>query len=404
MSYHWTMTQPSTDTHCPYKALQQHLHRLPVGFPPSRTGADIRLLKHIFSPRQARIAACLSHEPANLDTVFSRASHLADSRETLRRELDAMVKNGGLEIRRDENGDACWANAPLVVGMYELQVNRLTPEFIRDFKAYTSEKRYGISFLGTRVPQMRTIPVNRSIRPDLSPARFDRIEDLLENAAAPFVILPCICRTKKALSGEPCRQTQRTETCMAMGGVAQTLIEMEVGREIHRAEAIDIIRENQKEGLVLQPANTRKIEFLCSCCGCCCSMLSLQKDLPVPLDFWSANYRAVLTPDRCIGCGKCLKRCQADALTLKEVPGRTSCVRITPGRCIGCGHCVTACPTKALVLAPRKDQDLPPENREALNRIMLKERQNPLAPVKVIGKLARGIAATRDLRLLRNTD
>ncbi|HCY85956.1 MAG TPA: 4Fe-4S ferredoxin [Desulfobacteraceae bacterium] len=387
-----------------YRDLQRHLNRLPVGFPPSSSGADIRLLKHIFSPLQARIATTLTHEPEDLATLFLRAGHLVKSPGDLKTELTAMVKNGGLEIAKTKEGQTCWANAPLVVGMYELQLDRLTPEFIRDFKAYTSEKRFGISFLGTGLSQMRTIPIHKSLRPDLPLADVDRIEDLLDLASPPFVILPCICRRKKAMAGEPCRQTERTETCMAMGGIARTLMEMDIGRKIDREEALAIIRENQKEGLVLQPANTRHIEFLCSCCGCCCSMLSLQRDLPVPLDFWSANHRAELERDRCVGCGKCIKRCQAGALTLKELQGRMACIEVNPHRCIGCGHCVAVCPTKAMRLSPKPAPDRPPKNRADLNRIMLKERHSPLAPVKVIGKLARGIAVTRDIRLLKSPD
>lgn len=391
-----------------YVKLQQHLDRQPVGFPPSRTGADIRLLKHIFTPEEAEIAACLSHVAQPLDVIFERAAHLVTSPNDLEILLRSILKKGGLEFRQ-EKGERLYANAPLVVGMYELQVDRLTPEFIRDFKAYTSEIRYGISFIGTKLPQMRTIPIGKSIPVQLPVAGFDQIIQLLETASDPFVILPCICRKKKTLMGDPCQKTDRTETCMAMGSVAQTLLQMEIGREIPRKEAQTIIRENQKQGLVLQPSNTQNIEFLCSCCGCCCSMLGLQKDLPRPLDFWASNFKASLDPDICIGCGKCIRRCQTQALTLVDASKKQSKLgqakpRLNPHRCIGCGNCVTACPTMALTILPRASQVSPPRDREALNTLLLNERKNPLGPIKVIGKLARGIALTGDLRLLKNQD
>ena len=68
---------------------------------------------------------------------------------------------------------------------------------------------------------------------------------------------------------------------MALGSIAQTLIKMELGRQITKAEVMEIINRNQEEGLVLLPSNTQKIEFLCACCGCCCAMLSLHKELPL---------------------------------------------------------------------------------------------------------------------------
>ena len=387
----------------PYRKLQEHLNRQPIGFPPSRFGADIRLLRHIFSPDEARVATCLSHIPEPLDIIYKRAKPFAATRDALEACLASMLKKGGLEIKK-HNQQTLYANAPLVVGMYELQLGRLTPEFIQDFKAYTSERRYGISFLAGKHSQMRTIPVHQSITPHVPAADYDRILCLLEKANPPFVILPCICREKKALQGETCRQTDRKETCMAIGNIAHTVIEMGLGRQIPRQEAIQIIQENQKDGLVLQPANSREIDFLCSCCGCCCSMLSLQKDLPLPLDFWDANFQADLDAETCMGCGMCVKKCQTNAMTLESDKEQLSKAVINRHRCIGCGHCVTSCPVEALTLKPRNHQVQPPESREALNAILLKEKQNMLAPVKVIGKLAKGIAKTRDLRLLRNSE
>ena len=258
----------------PYRKLQQHLDRQPVGFPPSVDGADIRLLKHVFSPQEAAIVTCLSHEPQTVEVIFDPAIHMVSSMAALKKHLTAMVKKGGIECCPKNNRNL-YANVPLLVGIYELQVNRLTPEFIRDFKAYTLEKRFGISFLGTGRSQMRTIPVNKSITPDLPAAAYDQILCLLEKAEPPFVVLPCICRKKKRLQGMPCKQTRREETCMAMGSIAQTLNKMELGRQITKTE------------LILEPANEQK-----------------KKASPF------------IDPDRCIGCGQCVAACRPRALSL----------------------------------------------------------------------------------------
>jgi len=387
----------------PYRKLQQHLDRQPVGFPPSADGADIRLLKHVFSPQEAAIATCLGHEPQTVEAIFHRAIHMVSSMDALKNHLTAMVKKGGIECCQKKH-ETVYANVPLVVGIYEFQVNRLTPEFIRDFKAYTSEKRFGISFLGTGRPQMRTIPVHKSITPDLPAAAYDQILCLLEKAEPPFVVLPCICRKKKALQGIPCKQTRREETCMAMGSIAQTLIKMELGRQITKAELMDIISRNQEEGLVLQPSNTQKIDFLCSCCGCCCSMLSLHKELPLPLDFWETGFRAELSTASCAGCGQCADKCPVQALSFLETANeqkKKARPLIDPDRCIGCGQCVAACRPGAMSLIARSGQVPPPVNRETLNAELLAYKQHPLARPRVIGKLAKGIIVKRDFRLLK---
>ena len=46
---------------------------------------------------------------------------------------------------------------------------------------------------------------------------------------------------------------------------------------------------------------------------------------------------------RCVGCGECVKVCDADAITIisnKAV--------IDPSKCIECGQCIDACPYDAI--------------------------------------------------------
>ncbi|MHA2340110.1 MAG: hypothetical protein ACXACX_22650 [Candidatus Hodarchaeales archaeon] len=43
-----------------YRELQQHLDTFPVGFPATKSGVEIRLLKNLFTPEEARIASWFS--------------------------------------------------------------------------------------------------------------------------------------------------------------------------------------------------------------------------------------------------------------------------------------------------------------------------------------------------------
>ncbi len=49
-----------------YNKFQKHLDNQVVGFPATRSGVEIKILKHIFTPEEAEIACCLSYkfEPA----------------------------------------------------------------------------------------------------------------------------------------------------------------------------------------------------------------------------------------------------------------------------------------------------------------------------------------------------
>ena len=43
-----------------YRELQQHLDTFPVGFPTTKSGVEIRILKQLFTPEEAKIALHLN--------------------------------------------------------------------------------------------------------------------------------------------------------------------------------------------------------------------------------------------------------------------------------------------------------------------------------------------------------
>jgi ferredoxin len=380
-----------------YVDLQRHLDRQPIVFPATKSGVELRILKHIFSPKEAEIAACLTYKLEPIETVLARAGRLVESPEKLTEILDVIEKKGGIELEI-RNGKRFYRNVPLVVGMYEFQLGKLTAGFIKDFDDYTSDKRFGIEFLSTKLPQMRTIPIAKSVQPRHHVSTFDEVTRLLQNAEAPFSIFECICRKKKDLVGEPCNVTKRKETCFAAGSMAQAVLRNGIGREITLDEALSIIDENQKQGLVLQPSNTEKADFICSCCGCCCGMLGMHKNLPKPVGFWASNYYAVVDTDACNGCGNCEKRCQVGAARVSEKKQKTA---VDLNRCIGCGVCIPTCPEKAISLEKKPNEAKPPQTREALYDIIMAHKKGSFGKLRITGKIVIDAIRTGQTRLLR---
>jgi len=381
-----------------YVKLQKHLDNQAVGFPATRSGVEIKILKHIFAPDEAEIACFLSYKFEPLETILSRAGQRVDSPEELEKCLGRIQKKGGIESTI-KNGKMHYCNAPLVVGMYEFQSNRLTPEFIEDFNEYTSGKKFGIEFLSTKLPQMRTIPVSKSIHPQHNVSTYDEVTTLLQQAEDPFVIIECICRKKKSIEGNSCKATDRKETCLAIGGMARTALLSSVGREITRDEAMSIIEQNQKQGLVLQPSNTEKAEFICSCCGCCCGMLRTHQSLPKPMDFWASNFHAAVDRDTCEGCGNCEKRCQVGAVSVSQ---KKQPAVVDLDRCLGCGVCVPVCPTQSITLGKKPAEVKPPQTREDLHDIIMAGKKGRLGKLKLTGKLVVDAIRTGQMDLLKS--
>lgn len=378
-----------------YRDLQKHLDRQAVGFPKTNSGAEIRLLRHIFSPKEARIATFLSYKPEPLETVFNRAKGEIDSKQALSEILDTLQIKGGIETQI-KNGAKHYCNAPLLVGMYELQVNRLTPQFLSDFDQYTSDPKFGVAFLSTELPQMRTIPIGEKVKISSDVGTFDEVVSLVMQSNGKLTIVPCICREKKKIQGQSCHITDRKETCLAIGDFAELAAANHIGRAIDRDEAVSILEKNQKDGLVFQPSNTQQASFICSCCGCCCGMLNIHKKLPKPVDFWASNYFAVVDHGICEGCGKCKKKCQVNAVAISEKKAK-----IDLHRCIGCGLCTQVCPPSAITLEKKSNPVVPPFDREALYDILMAQKKGPLGKLKVAGKLVYDAVTTGQTQLFK---
>ena len=378
-----------------YRALQKHLDRQPVGFPKTLSGADIKVLKHIFTPGEAQVATHLDYRFDSFDVIRERVALSGHLSENLKEVLDRMAEKGAIGCRRREGVDF-YCNVPLVVGMYEGFNKYLSPEFLADFNKYTASPAFGISFLGTAIPQMRTIPVAESIQPEHQVSSFDEVAALLEASPGPFAVLECICRKKKAMEGEVCRVTDRKDTCMAAGDSSAAVLRHGLGRELSKQEALDLLRQNTREGLVLQPSNTREIEFICSCCGCCCGMINLQKQLPRPLDFWAANYFAVMDMDKCTRCGLCAKKCQVDAITVTWKDKKIMDVSVNTKKCIGCGNCVVACKFDAISLTKKEKEAVPPKDFDELADVLMTHKKGMWDKVRMVTRMILGLPQGRD--------
>ncbi len=355
-----------------YRLLQRHLNQQPIGFPAALLGSDIRVLRRLFTPDEAKVALHLSYKPAPTDQIAAKAAPQFSSGQT-KALLESMFGKGSIGWNEQDKMDH-WFLLPLVVGMYEAaQDGDAVPEFLDDAFAYMNTVSFGKAFINARPSQMRTIPINKSLPVSHPVATYNRIREIIQNAPGPFVALPCICREKMAVRGKPCTKTSRKETCFAMNDVGAMVLRRGHGREVNRDEAIELFRQSEADGLVLQPGNAEQPDFVCSCCGCCCGMLAYQKFLPNPVDFWTSQYQAAVDQAACKKCGNCVSRCQVNAVTLAGPDGRAA---VNRSRCIGCGLCVPTCPAKAISLKEKPQETPLPKNEEALYDEIMKNRKS----------------------------
>jgi Pyruvate/2-oxoacid:ferredoxin oxidoreductase delta subunit len=352
-----------------YRRLQEHLDKQAVGFPKTDSGAEIRFLSKLFSPDEARLALYLSYTPTTTEIIVLAASP-EFVQEQVKRLLDSMQAKGAISWKEKEGKDY-WCSLPMIVGMYEGQDGRVDPELMTEALSYLQASRMR-AFLTAMPSQMRTIPLGISIPVTHNIASYDQIGALVEASTGPFIVLPFICRETAAWREHPCKKTNRSETCLGFGEMALGVLRRKHGREILKKEVLSILRQNEADGLVLQPSNAQNPSFVCSCCGCCCGMLTMQKQLRHPVDFWTSSFQAVVDETFCTSCGTCVKRCQVNAIILSSQKNKAE---VNLNRCIGCGLCAATCTSHAIRLEKKSVTSIPPENEEELyNRIMSRKR------------------------------
>ena len=343
-----------------YRKLQQHLHKMPVGYPSTKTGIEIKILKSIFTPEQARVATYLDYKHKSVDQIFETAVEQIGSKEVLKRILDETVSNGGIS-RRERGGEDQYAVLPFLMwGMYEHQLARLDESFLQNSGEYIMGE-FGLEFATSRLPKMRVIPVNESIEVEQHIATYDELRQLIDQAGDQIAVQECFCKKANDIQGKPCQVTDRRELCMSFGDLSDLYVKEGWARRVSQQEALDMAHHNEAEGLVLMPGNHQKPDFICSCCRDCCQMLMTIKNFPKPAEGVGTNYYAQVNPDLCAGTGTCVERCPMEALSL--VNGFAA-IELT--RCIGCGLCVPACPETAISLVQKEQEALPPLTSEDL--------------------------------------
>lgn len=67
-----------------YGELQKHPDTMPVGYPATQSGVELRLLKFLFTPEKARIALGLDHRFRTAEPIYHRIKDSGISLEELK--------------------------------------------------------------------------------------------------------------------------------------------------------------------------------------------------------------------------------------------------------------------------------------------------------------------------------
>ena len=155
----------------------------------------------------------------------------------------------------------------------------------------------------------------------------------------------CDCRSLTGDCGLP------TRTCITYRDGINGFADRGLSKAITKEEAKEIVRMADEAGLM----HTANPNGLCNCCGDCCYLFRSQR-LRHSQGFWPRSpYIVEMDPEKCISCGKCIKRCHFGIFSRESAEKRARVI-LDIADCVGCGLCVNTCPAKALQLKKRDER------------------------------------------------
>ncbi len=321
-----------------YRELQERLDLYSMGFPKAASGIEIKILKYLFTEKEAVLFMALS--PA-LETPEAVSERIGKPLDVTAEKLDAMAEKG-LLFRLKKDGICKYGAIPFVHGLFEFQVKNLKPDFAKMVGEYFDEA-FDQSMIESAKHFLRVIPVNKSINSTRHVASYEDAVQILSSKDR-IVIADCICRKRTDVIDQGCGK--HLEACFMFGSMGQYYLDKNMGREISLNEAVDILKRCREDGLITQPATSQNPTGMCNCCGDCCGVLGAINKHPNPASIVFSNHIVSIANQDCTGCELCLERCQMDALSMNE----EGLIHVSLNRCIGCGLCVTTCPVDTLEL------------------------------------------------------
>lgn len=186
------------------------------------------------------------------------------------------------------------------------------------------------------------------LNPDVSPTEdavlpLAEVLDRIEQDPRQLYLSPCDCRSVAGNCEKP------RLTCLSYRSGPNTFAGRGIAKPISHEEGKHIVIEADRIGLM----HTAGPMAICNCCGDCCYLFRAGKrrgSIPRwPLSRWLATF----TEERCVTCGKCVRRCHFGALKRETTMEKKANILLNQDRCVGCGICVSACPSGALSLRRR---------------------------------------------------
>jgi ferredoxin len=312
-----------------------------------------KIFEFATTPRQARVLEALNKVPDPALTAEQVAEQLGLDAGDVREDLDDLFKKG-LAFPRNLQDRKEWRFGKSSMQLHDaMQTGWMfysEPEKLRklwrDYDENEGYRDYSQGYAELTTALMRIIPAVEAVAddPDLQP--FEDWREILKGMKL-ISVVDCPCRLEIAACDRP------VNVCVDFDRSAEYDIASGHGRQLTVEEALDIMHDAARSGLVHNVPNTAQVSMMCNCCSDCCVEFHTLRlcNVPVSDHYAKSRYEAAVDGDACDGCQNCVDNCNFDAIDMVRQEGSKKLkAQVNPELCFGCGCCYTVCEPKAISL------------------------------------------------------
>lgn len=264
-------------------------------------------------------------KPYTLDVAVKATGMDAEPLEKL---LDEMSYIGLLEYNwENPTRTKQWVLPMLVPGSAEfmnmrqsqLDEHPVMAKFFEQSSKNALAKASAMVPLGGGGVGLHVIPVEKAIETENQSVSVEHIEHWLDKYEGKYAASPCSCRMSRARLGQGCGDDP-SDWCIAVGDMADYIVETDRGRYITREEVYEILQRAEDNGFVHQITNIDgedKIFAICNCNVNVCYALRTSQLFNTP-NLSRSAYVARTETEKCVACGRCVEVCPAGAVKLGQ--------------------------------------------------------------------------------------
>jgi Pyruvate/2-oxoacid:ferredoxin oxidoreductase delta subunit len=287
------------------------------------------------SMRQAKILELLNQAPGPALTAEQLSETLGIEANEIQQDLEDLFHKGLAFMQLHDAMISGWKFHSEPEKLFKLW---------REYDENEGYEDYAKGYTDVAEPLMRVIPAWRSVENDANLQPWEDWREILKSKQL-ISVVDCPCRLEVGACDRP------TEVCLDFDRTSEYDVASGHGRIVSLEEALQIMDDASRSGLVPNGVNSANVTLMCNCCSDCCVGVKAVEhiDLPISRYFTKSRYEAKVNQDICDGCQNCIDNCNFDAIDMVKVPDSKKLkAQIDTEACFGCGCCFMVCEPKAI--------------------------------------------------------